>query len=154
MPIVVNVNSSRTVTAVLDYATEAEAVAGTNTTKIMTPYRTKQSLTANAPVDTIQTLGTLSANTTIDIKNGKIVTLNLGANITLTLTAPETQYGELTIVITNPATQYTVTWPSTVKWNGNTYTALSASTVNIIKLITINKGSAWLGDITYSSSVA
>lgn len=40
----------------LDYATQAEAEAGTNNTKVMTPQRVKESIVANAPMKKFTTM--------------------------------------------------------------------------------------------------
>lgn len=40
----------------LDYATQAEAEAGTNNTKVMTPQRVKESILANAPIQKFTTM--------------------------------------------------------------------------------------------------
>ena len=99
-----------------------------------------------APTEKVQTLGSLSANTTIDCANGNIATLTVAAAITLTLTANAAsgRCRTLTLIITNGGA-YTITWPTGVKWAGGAAPTLTASGIGVLTFMTVDGGTTWLG---------
>lgn len=135
-------------------ASQAEAEAGTDTNKLMTPERSKQLVDVKtaSPTEKLQTLGTLSANTTINCANGNIATATLGAAITIGITAnaSTSTCRVCTLILTNGGA-YTITWNSAIKWAGGTAPTLTASGVDVLTFMTVNNGTTWYGALNGSA---
>ena len=145
--------ATETVKGVVELATPAEVLAGTDNERAVTPAGFKAGLEAfypsdalNAPYEAVEEHGTLSANTTIDCSDGNIVTCTIGAAITFTLN-PNCLTGfcrTLTLIITNGGA-YVITWPASVKWAGGSAPTFTASGVDIVTLMTVDAGTTWYG---------
>ena len=89
-----------------------------------------------------------SANTTIDIGSGNLVYLNQSANTTIGLGTTGTT-NELYIVRVKDATNTarTITWPSTIVWDGGSEPTLSSKSeyTQVFKLTTRDNGATWYG---------
>ncbi|HEY8817446.1 MAG TPA: hypothetical protein VIM25_01300 [Candidatus Limnocylindrales bacterium] len=95
-------------------------------------------------------LGTVGATATINPASGNIATLTLGANCTITLTAPADATRGCTLeayVIQDGTGSRLVTWPGSVVWPGGTAPTLStaAGSVDRIILETLDGGTTWYG---------
>jgi hypothetical protein len=107
--------------------------------------------------EVLQAIGTVSTDTSINIEDGNIASLTIGADLTLSVTnwAPTGNYSELLLVMTN-AGAYTLTWP-TVNWlkaDGSFTTTFSeqdaqlqSSGIDFVFLWTIDSGTTIYGKI-------
>jgi len=79
-------------------------------------------------------LGTVTADTTIDWRDGNKAKITLGANITLSFTNPGAPCNLVLEVVQDGTGGRTITWPSNVKWAGGNAPTLStdANAVDII----------------------
>lgn len=84
----------------------------------------------------------------IDVSAGTVFTKTITANTTISFTnvpaAPATAC--VTLILTNGGA-YTVTWPSSVKWNGGTAPTLTSSGVDILTFLTVDGGTTWYGSV-------
>ncbi len=84
----------------------------------------------------------------IDVSAGTVFTKTIAANTTISFTnvpaAPATAC--VTLILTNGGA-YTVTWPSSVKWNGGTAPTLTSSGVDILTFLTVDGGTTWYGSV-------
>ena len=93
--------------------------------------------------EVIQSLGSISSNTAIDVTSGRIAEMTIAGNLTLSFTSvPSVQCTKLVLKIINGGA-YTITWPAGVTWNSGISPSLSTSGVDIITLITIDAGTTW-----------
>ena len=105
-----------------------------------------------APTENVQTLGSLTANTTIDAGLGNIVSFTVGAAITITLTANSGTRGRiLTLIITNGGA-YTVTWPTTIKWDSGAAPSMQTAGTDVVTLMSIDNGTSWIGLQSYTKA--
>jgi alpha-tubulin suppressor-like RCC1 family protein len=101
---------------------------------------------------------TSSATTTLDVNSGNVVDLTMAANITTLAFSNVPASGtplQLVLVFRNAAdaTNYQVTWPASIYWNGSTaQTSLvgptltsGANSVTVIALLTTDGGTKWRG---------
>ena len=91
----------------------------------------------------------LSGNA-IDPNLGNLFTKTITANTTFTITNANIPAGKtamFTLVLTNGGSK-TITWPSGMKWPGNTPPALTASGTDILTFITPDGGTTWYGTIS------
>lgn len=102
------------------------------------------------PVDkagaTVQALGTVSGNQTINLASGAFVTLTLGGAMTLAISG---SFGggmgtAWAMRITNGGSA-TITWPASVEWTGGVEPSLSSVGTDILGFITFNGGTVWTG---------
>lgn len=93
--------------------------------------------------DTVQKLGTLTANTNINYANGSYVTMTIAAALALTFSGvpDNTHVYALTLKITNGGA-FALTWPNTVTWLNSV--ALKSAGVNLVTLITEDGGATWI----------
>ena len=170
-------------------ATQAEAEAGTDDTKIMTPLRVKQAVVKLAPVpnypvtsvnsktgavtisksdvglsnvDNVKQMpisGGVLENyreklTTVTVSGGSI-NLSLGnvfqhtpsGNITYSITnAVSGQAHSFTLIINIGSTVRTLTFPSSVKWQGGEIPDMSTANKSyVLTFMSVNGGTTWLG---------
>lgn len=83
-----------------------------------------------------QTVAASTAATTIDFASGDIVTLNLTASTTLTLSNPITGLFYFIKAVQDATGSRIITWPATVKWSGGTAPTLT-TTASKTDLITL-----------------
>tara|TARA_B100000614_G_scaffold262909_1_gene300773 strand:+ start:236508 stop:237062 length:555 start_codon:yes stop_codon:yes gene_type:complete len=92
----------------------------------------------------------------VDLANGNTFDITLEGSITtMTITGlpPDdgvTRAVEVTFILTQAgAGSFTVSWPSGTKWAGGTAPTLTttAGRIDIIKLLTVDRGTTWLGSI-------
>ena len=85
----------------------------------------------------------------IDLSLGRTFTKTLSGNTTFTISnSPANKKTVFTLGISG-GSSYTVTWPNSVSWNGGTEPTLGA--YNILSFITLNGGTNWYGNVTYTS---
>jgi hypothetical protein len=124
--------------AVSDLQTASSSQANT----IASLQNTVSNLQSGSTGDTVQKLGTLTANTTVNFANGNYATMTIGAALALAFSGvPDNThaYG-MTLKITNGGA-FAITWPAGVTWL-NTVNFKSAG-VNLITLITDDGGATW-----------
>ena len=89
---------------------------------------------------------TVTATTTIDVSAGNNIVFNLTSNTTVSFANTGTTE---VISITFPNATGSVTWPSSVRWNGGAAPNLISSTFtndwNVVKLLTRDSGLSWKG---------
>lgn len=93
-------------------------------------------------------LVTLSGtSTTINLSLGNVFTHNLTGNTTYTISnAVSGQAHSFTLIITQTSTVRTLTFPTSVKWQGGEIPDLTtASKTYVLTFVTINGGTTWLG---------
>jgi len=98
--------------------------------------------------ETVYAHGTTGGAKTIDLTNGNIQTITLNAATTFTFSNPPAsgKAGSLTLILTQGTTAYSVTWPSSVDWNGGSAPDLSkVSTDYVLTFLTLNAGTTWRG---------
>lgn len=95
-----------------------------------------------------QALGTISGTVTIDLSAGLSVSATVGGAVTLAFSnAPVGGAVVVVLRLTNGGA-YTVTWPSTIKWPGDTAPTLTESGADLVVLTTSDGGTTWLGTTT------
>jgi hypothetical protein len=92
---------------------------------------------------TVQNLGNLSANTTLDASLGKIIKATITAPLTFTFAIPISA-GKVMILHLINGGAYTITWPTNMKWLGGTAPTLKSSGEDLIYIQTDNTGADWL----------
>ncbi len=93
-----------------------------------------------------QSLETISSNTDINLELGNAVTCTITGNLTFAFSnpAPSGRTGMLFLTITNGGA-YTVTWPTSVKWDTGTAPTLQSAGTDIITFVTDDAGTTWRG---------
>ena len=131
--------------------TACVAVTGTKTnfadTEVERPRLKDYSETVNA-------IGTITDDTTIDIEAGNVATVTVGGDCEFDFeNFPGNGIaGTLTLIITNGGA-HTTTWNSAVKWPGDNAPALSSSGVDIVSFMNIDAGTniyGFVGGINFS----
>ena len=98
--------------------------------------------------ETVYAHGTTGGAKTIDLTNGNIQTITLNAATTFTFSNPPAsgKAGSLTIILTQGATAYSVTWPASVDWSlGSTPDLEGVSADYVLTFITLDGGTKWFG---------
>ena len=103
-------------------------------------------ITSLGPVsEKSQDLGTISGAVTIDLSAGLSVIATVGGATTLAFAnVPAGGTATVLLRLTNGGA-YAVTWPSTIKWPGDTAPTLTASGVDLVILTTSDGGATWWG---------
>lgn len=120
------------------YATKLFAINGDG-------VRSQVGIKSNTFRDTIQTLGSISTNTTLNTDNGNVITATIGAALTFTFSGTLTDNGITFMLKLTNGGAYLVTWPSSVKWPGGIAPALTASGTDILVFNTSDGGTTWHG---------
>jgi hypothetical protein len=97
----------------------------------------------------VKTVAASGSALTIEPAAANVHDITLSANCTVTLGSPPAGFGcTLTLILRQDATGgRTVTWPGAVTWLGGMAPVLhsSASSLDLISLLTINGGTTWYG---------
>jgi hypothetical protein len=98
-------------------------------------------------IEKAQSLGSLSANTTIDCTYGSVVSATINTDLTFSFIAASstTQNQTLTLILTG-AGSHVVTWPSSVKWTWGLAPTFSTGT-DIVTFMTTDNGITWYGSL-------
>lgn len=159
-----SVAATATSPGVVELATDAEVITGTDTTRAVTPANIAARLastinmldaTLQRPVirDYGETLNTITASSAttydIDITAGNVVRLDHSANITLTISNPSASGTACSLTIyrvkDNSGTTRSITWPASVKWGGTAPSPTpSANAIDIFTLLTVDGGTTWI----------
>ncbi len=87
--------------------------------------------------------------TTIDISKGECVTLTLAKATTIAFSYPPAsgKLGEVCIKFVQTKARATVSWPSTVLWEGGTAPVITVTdaAIDFVRLWTLDGGTSWLG---------
>lgn len=97
--------------------------------------------------ETCSIVAAAGADETLDYTAAAVHDLTLDANCTLAFTNPPAagKAGSMLLIIRQPASVKTVTWPASVKWPGGVAPTMAGSTVNTFVFTTIDGGTTWLG---------
>jgi len=100
-----------------------------------------------------QALGSLSANTAIDIESGNITTFTVGASLTLSFTnwAASPNTSAVLLKITN-GSAYTLTLPGAITWDKNSVPTLNSAGTDWLLFWTNDAGSTIYGKLIWSES--
>jgi len=95
---------------------------------------------------TLNALGSINSNTTIDLADGAYVTATIAGALTFTFSNPPAsgQGMQFVLVLTNGGSAV-VTWPGSVTWTGGTAPTLRSSGVDVLRFYTSNAGTNWYG---------
>jgi hypothetical protein len=101
--------------------------------------------------ETTKTVSISSGSITLDLNTASIFLVTRNANIT-TVTISNTNSVSSTshsfsIVFTGNGSSYTVTWPASVKWAGNSAPSLTNTSAkkDILSFTTVDGGTNWYG---------
>ena len=85
----------------------------------------------------------------LDLSQGNVFDMTLSGNTTFTFTNPAAsgKVCSFTLILRQPSTLRTVTWPSSVKWNEDEIPEFVKSKTAIITFVTVNGGTRWYGMI-------
>ena len=86
--------------------------------------------------------------TTIDLEDGNVIQHTLSGDPTYTFSNPPASgtAGSFTLIIIQPATAVSVTWPASVAWRDGAEPALDTdSATYILTFITVDGGATWYG---------
>ena len=82
----------------------------------------------------------------LDISNGNVFNATLTGNTDFTLSPTDNNANSLTLILSQGATVYTVTFPASVKWQGGEIPDLSeANKTYILTFVTVDSGANWFG---------
>lgn len=99
--------------------------------------------------EAVNALGSISGTNTVDITNGNLVTTTLAGDTTFDFTGATAspQGNSFTMLITqDSSTQYSITWPSNVEWNGGTAPGDPSTGDQLeVGFISYDGGSTWKG---------
>ena len=91
------------------------------------------------------------SGSTITVSNGAVFTKTVTADTTFTITGSTSGAAAIfTLILTNGG-NYTVAWPSAVKWAGATAPTLTSSGVDVLTFVTPN-GTTWYGVVSSLSA--
>jgi len=95
------------------------------------------------PYGTVVALST--SESLIEPSRGSIFTRTINSTTTLTFdTVPTGKACVFNLILINGG-NYTVTWPSSVKWSGGNVPSLTSSGVDVLTFMTANGGTTWYG---------
>lgn len=116
-----------------------------NGTTVIDNSRVVSDVTLKNYTDTTFSLGTMSANTTIDLANGN---MQEGAvNVSQMITFTNAGSGSRTFLLRLYMNAgYTITWPAAVRWPNSTAPTLVTGTNNFFVFNTVNGGTTWFGN--------
>ena len=95
-----------------------------------------------------QPLGSISGTVTVDLSLGNSVSATITAATTLVFTGAVSGACRTVLLTLTNGGAYTVTWPSTIKWPGDTAPILTESGTDLIILSTSDGGTTWRGVAT------
>lgn len=99
---------------------------------------------------------TATGAVTLDVTNGNVFNLTLTGAITLTFTTPVASGKEcsFSLYLNQGSTAYSVTFPSSLKWDNDSTPDLSAvNKTNIMVFTTVNGGTRWYGRLAMGNLV-
>ena len=155
-------------------ATNAEVTTGTNTTKAVTPAGAKVELDKKLDLAGGTLTGNVNFNLklaekpeiknysetrvaatgvkgtrALNINDGNVFDMTLSGNTTFTFTNPAAsgKSCSFTLILRQPSTLRTVTWPSSVKWDGDEIPEFVVSKTAVLTFVTVNGGTRWYGMI-------
>lgn len=95
-----------------------------------------------------QSLGSVSGTVTVDLSLGNSVSATITAATTLAFAGAAPGACRTVLLTLTNGGAYTVTWPSTIKWPGDTALTLTESGTDLIILSTSDGGTTWRGVAT------
>lgn len=95
-----------------------------------------------------QALGSVSGTATVDLSLGNSVSAIITAATTLAFAGAAPGICRTVLLTLTNGGAYTVTWPSTIKWPGDTAPTLTESGADLIILSTSDGGTTWRGVAT------
>lgn len=101
---------------------------------------------------TVNALGSVNTNTTIDFADGKVITATIAGSLTFTFSNPPASGAfEAFLFITNGGSAV-ITWPGSLSWSGGTAPTLRSSGLDLIRIYTNNGGTNWFGTLDYDET--
>ena len=94
---------------------------------------------------TVNALGSINTNTTINWSSGSYVTATIAGSLTFTFSGAPAKGFIGTLVLTNGGSA-TITWPGTVTWAGATAPTLRAAGVDVLRFYSAD-GTNWFGEL-------
>lgn len=86
------------------------------------------------------------ANGAINLSNGNVFTHSPSSNVTYSITNAAAGAHSFTLIITQPSTAVTLTFPASVKWQGGTIPDMTTGgKTYVLTFLSINSGTTWLG---------
>lgn len=140
----VDLSGYATTEDIANFVTSSDVTTALNTA--LANYVTNTSLTDRSldiAVKNVRGKTVALTGTTINCSTGSSFTKTVTSNITLAFTNA-TQDTVVTLVLTNGGSA-TVTYPSSVIWEGGTAPELTASGTDILNFYTYNGGTTWIG---------
>ena len=90
-----------------------------------------------------------AASVDLDMVNGNVITVTGDANTTFTFSnpSPTGQSCSFTLVWTQGSSNWTITWPNSVKWAGGSAPDVTAGSgkIDIYTFFTMDAGTIWYG---------
>lgn len=84
----------------------------------------------------------------IDLTFGDVFLKTITADTTFTFRGvPAGRTATFSIILTNGG-QYTITWPSSVKWSYNSAPLLTSSGIDVLTFLTPDGGTTWYGSLS------
>lgn len=104
------------------------------------------------PREAIHNLGNISGSIELNSIPANIITATVTGNITFTFTESvftNTAYARvITLKLTNGG-NFTITWPTSIKWSDNTAPTLASNGDNILNLISFDNEVTWYGILPF-----
>lgn len=94
---------------------------------------------------TVNALGSINTNTTIDWSVGSYVTASIAGSLTFTFSGAPAKGFIGTLVLTDGGSA-AVTWPGTVTWAGTTAPTLRSSGIDVLRFYS-SDGANWFGEL-------
>lgn len=118
-------------------------------TTIIDDSRTIDNANLQSYKEKIVTIGTVSANANVDLSQGNIFDITLGANVTFTFTNPPaaTFSQPATIILRQDATgNRTATFTGALYTDGQLpQLSTGADDIDVLTFFTLNEGTSWFG---------
>lgn len=94
-----------------------------------------------------------SGTVTLNIETANNFNLTISGATTLVFSNPSAsgRVCSITVKINMPATLHAITWPSSVKWDGDKIPAFNASKTAILSFVTFDGGARWHGMVAGTS---
>jgi len=102
---------------------------------------------------TLSTLGNAGGTATANLENGNAFSATSTATTTWVFSNPPSgaRAGAFSLFLINGG-QYTQTWPTAVRWNGNSAPTLTSTGTDELAFVTYNAGTNWHGRRAWASS--
>lgn len=125
-----------------EIADQAEAEAGEDNTKGMTPLRTKEAITALVPKTGFVNLGEVSGAVALDMSAGLVFRFTPTGDVTISVTNVPAGSSRIQVLV-DDAGAHSITWPVSFTWDAGSEPTLPASGRTTVDVFTADGGTAW-----------